>query len=164
MKINEPRRWENETKKESTSRLSRFFISFPVVFRSFVFIFLSRGRSAARNVTIEPEETRLYAVAVDSLKYFVARHKKSTTVYDRKENHEVIVARAATYAIRSCRQSGVHCLPESPVGSRSSTLFARTACLLVRPPSPYRTTLRRSMYDNGARFTSFFSSSAIIIS
>lgn len=63
-----------------------------------------------------------------SLEYCVIRHKRSTTVTDgisdRKENHEVIVARAATYAIRSCRQSGVHCLPESPVGSRSSTLFA----------------------------------------
>ena len=100
-----------------------------------------------------------------SLEYCVTRHKRSTTVTDgisdRKENHEVIVARATTYAIRSCRQSGVHCLPESPVGSRSSTLFAWTACLLARPPSPYRTTLWRSMYDGGAQLTRFFSSSAL---
>jgi len=33
----------------------------------------------------------------------------------------VVVARATTYAIRSCRQPGVHCLPESSVGSPSST-------------------------------------------
>lgn len=33
----------------------------------------------------------------------------------------MVMARATTYAIRSCRQPGVHCLPESSVGSPSST-------------------------------------------
>lgn len=139
-----------------------------VVSRSFVCFFFSYSAIEARHTK---SQTNLKTPTVCnrnrwfSLEYCVIRHKRSTTVTDgisdRKENHEVIVARAATYAIRSCRQSGVHCLPESPVGSRSSTLFAWTACLLARPPSPYRTTLWRSMYDGGAQLTRFFSLSAL---